>query len=84
MKTAFPTLHCHQNSETRIQFAAPTGRHSIAQGKALGSAIQKWGSPERAKRICFALSGLNRLGQLQPRALPWAIVYRALGASRLQ
>ena len=59
--------------------SAPTGRHSSAQGKALGFWFSRLFSPERAERG-FALSGLGSFFHASPRALPWAVEGRAFSA----
>ena len=54
-------------------FPAPTGRHSIAQGEALGSSEKHFSSPERARLRptgCSALSGLQSVWAINPGLCP--------------
>jgi hypothetical protein len=75
--------------------SALKGRKIIAQGKARrrpGFASHKIfpalkGRPNlgldqvwRARQFCFALSGLNLILADEPRALPWAVILRPVGA----
>ncbi len=58
-------------------------RPSTAQGNALGHRIKTISSPERARqpgRICSALTGLCGYRECIPRALPWAVEGRPVGA----
>src|SRR5438093_587150 len=63
---------CHTFIQ-RSRSAAPTGRDSKAQGDALRNTPKNDLSPERARRIGFAPSGLVISNRSQPKALPWAI-----------
>jgi len=65
---------------SRTYFSAPTGRHSTAQGKALGHTPEIFSRPERAELHRHAPSGLENFSTLPPRALPWAIESRAFSA----
>jgi len=59
------------------------GRNTIAQGNALGFPATENQSPERAQQAgpaCCALSGLHPRGAAEPRALPWAVLFRPVGA----
>ena len=60
--------------KTRARFPAPTGRHSTAQGKALGQGTKHFSSPERAslgRRSCgSALSGLAPVASSNPGLCP--------------
>ena len=69
---------------------APTGHDVKAQGNALGMRPIESSSPERAKhrpgRIHFRAAGFRPSGRgrifvFAPRALPWAITLRPVGAS---
>jgi len=55
-------------------FTAPKGRHSIAQGEALGLRHKNFLSPERAEHgtraICPALSGLKSVSAINPGLRP--------------
>jgi hypothetical protein len=53
--------------------SAPTGRHSTAQGEALGERIQNWISPERAKPTIWNLLRSNP-----------ALLHDALSALRIR
>ncbi len=68
-------------ASSRTYFPAPMGRHSIAQGKALGHTSKIFSSPERAKPLRRAPTGLEYFSTLPPRALPWAIESRAFSAA---
>ncbi len=63
-------------------FKAPKGQNSIAQGNALGLNQNETTSPERAQPKRFAPSGLRSFLNLFPRALPWAVEFRPVGAQR--
>src|SRR5688572_22509717 len=64
-----------------ISCCAPTGRHVIAQGIALGTSYPTDRSPERAEPPFFAPSGLRDSSIADPKALPWAITFNPVGAS---
>ena len=70
-------------------FPAPKGHHAIAQGNALGMAPKIFPSPERAARFAgsrdssphgSAPSRREFNLTIEPRALPWAITLRPVGA----
>ena len=65
---------------TAAHSSAPTGRHSTAQGKALGYTSEIFSSPERAEPLRHVPSGLENFFMLPPRALPWAVESRAFSA----
>ena len=58
------------------------GHVTTAQGNALGKKPRALSSPERAHYSMgkYALSGLETVAGSSPRALPWAVVIRAVGA----
>ena len=64
--------------------SAPTGRNSTAQGNALGRKSHGITSPVGAKYGCVAPSGLKFSYTAIPRALPWAIELRPVGAKPLR
>ncbi len=67
--------------------SAPKGRNTIAQGNALGMELREIASPVGAKygcKNCVAPTGLKFSYTAIPRALPWAVVLRPVGAKPLR
>jgi hypothetical protein len=67
--------------------SAPKGLKVIAQGNALGRALQRITSPVGAtfwRNHRIAPTGLNNLFMAIPSALPWAIELRPVGAKQSQ
>ena len=70
-----------------LLISAPKGRHSPAQGNALGNHERRTDEPcKGAIGTSYAgmispLQGCSRLDMRVPRALPWAILFRPFGAS---
>ena len=81
------TRHRRGRLEMRVYFSAPTGLKVIAQGNALGRALQRITSPVGAKywcHHCVAPAGLKLSLIPPPRALLWAITFSPVGAKQWQ
>src|SRR5437867_2112402 len=85
----------HASTPKGRDWTAPQGRHSIAQGNALGKPPAQTvpalkGRNQIAAHACAwfvgaigcALSGLISRWNVFPRALPWAVELRPVGAGR--